>query len=213
MSGHRPLAKTLRCFLKDQRFMDKVQLVKLPFCRLPSTQYQEVKEHISDILSQNVIRSSASIYASPIVVVRKKDSTLPRVEESFPMVQHYSVWIQSGKCGIRRRPQDHVHHTIWSILLDTMGMDTSNLLIAGDFNMHMDEGSNTDTKHFLAFLKAADLTQHVEENTVGHTIYLLISRSADTFLGNMSGRSSLVRPLGGSLHATKRAIENDELDL
>ena len=65
-------------------------------------------------------------------------------------------------------------------------MDTSNLLIAGEFNMHIDEGSNTDTKYFLAILKAADLTQHVKERT--HTAGLtidLISRSTDTFLGNI----------------------------
>ena len=57
------------------------------------------------------------------------------------------------------------------------------MLIAGDFNMHMDEGSN----HFWAILKAADLTQHVEErtHTAGHTVDLLTSRSADTFLENI----------------------------
>ena len=51
--------------------------------------------------------------------------------------------------------------------------------------MHMDEGSNTDTKHFLVILKAADLKQHVEErtHTAGHTTDLLISRTADTFWG------------------------------
>ena len=68
-----------------------------------------------------------------------------------------------------------------------MAMDTSNLWIAGDFNMHMDEGSQNDTKHFLAILKAADLTQHVEErrHTAGRTIDLLTTRSADTFLANI----------------------------
>ena len=77
--------------------------VKLPFRRLPPAQYQEVKEHIRELLSRNVIRPSTSPYASPIVIVRRKDGNirlcvdyrrlnvktrrdafpLPRVEESF----------------------------------------------------------------------------------------------------------------------------------
>ena len=60
-------------------------------------------------------------------------------------------------------------------------MDTSNMLIAGDFNLHMDNELNNDTKRFVDILEAADLTRHVEDPThaAGHTIYLFITRSSD----------------------------------
>ena len=77
--------------------------VRQPFRRIPPTQYQEVKEHIKDLLNRGVIRESHSAWASPIVLVRKKDDSLrmcvdyrllnakthrdafplPRIDESF----------------------------------------------------------------------------------------------------------------------------------
>ena len=50
--------------------------VRQPFRRIPPTQYQEVKEHIKDLLNRGVIRESHSARASPIVLVRKKDDSL-----------------------------------------------------------------------------------------------------------------------------------------
>ena len=41
--------------------------------------------------------------------------------------------------------------------MDSMAMDTSNLLVAGDFNFHMDDESNNDTRRFLDLLKAGTL--------------------------------------------------------
>ena len=72
-------------------------------------------------------------------------------------------------------------------LMDTVGMDMSNMLIAGDFNLYMDNESNNDTKHFVDILKAADLTQQVEDpiHAAGHTIDLLITRSFCEFLKNI----------------------------
>ena len=77
--------------------------VNLPYRRISPTQFQEVKQHIRDLLHRNIIRESTSAYASPIVLVRKKNGDLrlcvdyrklnaktikdayplPRVEESF----------------------------------------------------------------------------------------------------------------------------------
>ena len=71
--------------------------------RIPPSQYEEVKSHIKKLLEQKVIRESSSPYASPLVVVRKKDGSirlcvdyrrlnaktrkdaypLPRIEESL----------------------------------------------------------------------------------------------------------------------------------
>lgn len=44
--------------------------------RIPPTQYQEVREHIAQLLKKGVIRESTSAYASPIVLVRKTDNGL-----------------------------------------------------------------------------------------------------------------------------------------
>ena len=77
--------------------------VRQPFRRIPPTQYQEVKEHISGLLSRGIIKESHSAWAAPIVLVRKKDGSLrmcvdyrllnakthrdafplPRIDESF----------------------------------------------------------------------------------------------------------------------------------
>ena len=74
-----------------------------PYRRIPPTQYEEVKNHIIKLIENKIIRESTSSYASPIVLVRKKDNSLrmcvdyrklncktykdayplPRVEESY----------------------------------------------------------------------------------------------------------------------------------
>lgn len=44
--------------------------------RIPPSEYEAVKAHINQLLEAQVIRESSSPYASPIVLVRKKDSSL-----------------------------------------------------------------------------------------------------------------------------------------
>lgn len=41
-------------------------LVSQPYRRIPPNQYQEVREHISELLKKGVIQESASSYASPV---------------------------------------------------------------------------------------------------------------------------------------------------
>ena len=75
--------------------------------RIPPNQYQEVQQHLQDLLEKGVIRPSESNYASPIVLVRKKSGDLrmcvdyrklnqktkrdqyplPRIEESLEALQ------------------------------------------------------------------------------------------------------------------------------
>ena len=50
--------------------------VTQPHLRVPPTQYQEVKDHIHKLLDNGIIRESHSPYASPVVLVRKKDGSL-----------------------------------------------------------------------------------------------------------------------------------------
>ncbi|XP_039660752.1 uncharacterized protein LOC120561648 [Perca fluviatilis] len=50
--------------------------VRQRYRRIPPSDYEVVKEHINQLLSSQVIRESSSPYASPIVLVRKKDGSL-----------------------------------------------------------------------------------------------------------------------------------------
>ena len=52
------------------------QPIKVPHRRIPPYQMEEVRQHISKLLKQNVIRRSTSPYAAPVVLVRKKDGSL-----------------------------------------------------------------------------------------------------------------------------------------
>ena len=50
--------------------------VRQRYRRIPPSEYELVKDHISQLLSAQVIRESSSPYASPIVLVKKKDDSL-----------------------------------------------------------------------------------------------------------------------------------------
>lgn len=50
--------------------------VRQRYRRLPPSEYEAVKTHINQLLESQVIRESCSPYASPIVLVRKKDGSL-----------------------------------------------------------------------------------------------------------------------------------------
>ena len=57
------------------RVIDETPVNK-PYRRIPPSQIVEVREHIEALLKSGVITESQSWYASPVVVVRKKDGTL-----------------------------------------------------------------------------------------------------------------------------------------
>lgn len=50
--------------------------VRQRYRRITPSEYEVVKEHINQLLSSQVIRESSSPYASPIVLVRKKDGSI-----------------------------------------------------------------------------------------------------------------------------------------
>lgn len=50
--------------------------VRQRYRRIPPSDYEEVRAHIRQLLDSQVIRESCSLYASPIVLVRKKDGSL-----------------------------------------------------------------------------------------------------------------------------------------
>ena len=50
--------------------------IKDRYCRIPPHQYEEVQKHLKEMLDIRAIRRSNSPWASPVVLVRKKDGTL-----------------------------------------------------------------------------------------------------------------------------------------
>uniref|UniRef100_A0A671U0X9 Gypsy retrotransposon integrase-like protein 1 n=1 Tax=Sparus aurata TaxID=8175 RepID=A0A671U0X9_SPAAU len=59
----------------DIPLLDSVP-IRQRYRRIPPSDYDEVRAHIRQLLDSQVIRESCSPYASPIVLVRKKDGTL-----------------------------------------------------------------------------------------------------------------------------------------
>ena len=49
---------------------------KQPYRRIPPGMYEEVRQHIREMLDAGVIRESESPYSSNIVLIRKKDNSL-----------------------------------------------------------------------------------------------------------------------------------------
>lgn len=50
--------------------------IRQRYRRIPPSEYEEVKQHINQLLAAQVIRKSSSPYASPIVLLRKKYGSL-----------------------------------------------------------------------------------------------------------------------------------------
>ena len=46
------------------------------YCQIPPHEFDEVQSHLQDMLKVGAIRKSVSLWASPVVLVRKKDSSL-----------------------------------------------------------------------------------------------------------------------------------------
>ena len=65
--------------------------------------------------------------------------------------------------------------------VDFVNSLNSKLIIAGDFNLHVDVPTKSDVSHFLTTVLSASLTQHVIGLThdLGHTLDLVISRESD----------------------------------
>ena len=63
-------------------------------------------------------------------------------------------------------------------LLELMSQHERPLLIAGDFNFHLDDTTNCDTIKFMDILDSANLSQHVLGPThrKGHTLDLIITQ-------------------------------------
>ena len=66
-------------------------------------------------------------------------------------------------------------------------MTTEPLLVAGDFNIHVDIPDNSDSVNFIDLLDSMGLVQHVKSPTHqhGHTLDLLITREHDSLVQDL----------------------------
>ena len=73
-------------------------------------------------------------------------------------------------------------------MLHGLVLDRSNLLIVGDFNAHVNDTGDAEARWFLGCLTSYSMMQHVTFPTHvhGHTPDLLISRSTETVVSNVS---------------------------
>ncbi len=74
---------------------------------------------------------------------------------------------------------DHLDETVYS---------GGNLIVLGDFNFHVDDSSNLDATKFTDLIESYNIVQHVSVSThmKGHTLDLLMSRSDEACISNLS---------------------------
>ena len=108
----------------------------------------------------------------------------------FKSFEHINLNVVSGKLNTRliviyRPPPSKKNKLTTSMfftefhdLLELMSQHEQPLLIAGDFNFHLDDTTNCDTIKFMDILDSANLSQHVLGSThrKGHTLDLIITQ-------------------------------------
>src|SRR5271155_5102023 len=75
-----------------------------------------------------------------------------------------------------------------SSLLENLASSNSEVLITGDFNIHVDILSDPFSKSFSNLLETFDLKQHITFSTHdrGHTLDLLITRKNSTIIPDIN---------------------------
>ena len=71
--------------------------------------------------------------------------------------------------------------------VETILLSNEELLILGDFNIHIDVAGDSDANKLSDFFESVGLQQHVEQHThvQGHTLDLVISRRSDNIIEDL----------------------------
>ena len=137
------------------------------------------------------------------VAVLCKSTFQTHVSDSHPRTKSFestNILISSGSCSVRLiviyrpdRSKRNPHSfgdflTEFTEMLHGLVLDRSNLLIVGDFNVHVNDTGDVEARRFLDCLTSYSMVQHVTFPTHvhGHTLDLLISRSTETIVSNVS---------------------------
>ncbi len=76
----------------------------------------------------------------------------------------------------------------FSTLMSNRIEQPGDLLLCGDFNLHLDDHSDPNVEQFMQLLDSYDLIQHMQGQTQrsGHTLDLIITRSSESVLVEIS---------------------------
>ncbi len=109
----------------------------------------------------------------------------------FPSFEHIDFTISTGKTHVRiilvYRPPPSAKNKLtpkaflddFTLLLEELAVYPSDFIIMGDFNIHIDNMSDSLSSHFCDILDSMGLRQHVTGPThsAGHTLDLVITRA------------------------------------
>jgi len=81
----------------------------------------------------------------------------------------------------------------FATLIDELSSISDEVIIAGDYSIHWDKPTETETKHLVELLHSANMVQHVKERThiSGQIIDLVVTREGQNILGNLQASSIL----------------------
>ena len=130
----------------------------------------------------------AILYRSGLIVTRSNLA----VAETF---ESLSVCVSSGACSTRivvlyRPPSTSTTNFLVELasLLDTLVLYPTSLLLAGDFNFHVNSSTSIDSAALRDLLISYDLEQHVQTPThkAGHILDLVITRSSEEIISDVT---------------------------
>ena len=138
-----------------------------------------------------------------VAVVYRKSLHLKQnpTYDEFKSFEHMDLTVKSASKSLRiiviYRPPPSKNNNLtestffseFSTLLEELVpySGSGSVLIAGDFNFHVNDSSNASAKKFLNLLTSFDYRNHVLTAThkKGHTLDLLLTRSDDKFVSNI----------------------------
>lgn len=188
-----------------------------------------------------VFQQSRSSRGGGVCAILRKGYSVKRNTTSvFKSFEHLDLRVESGFTHLRiivvYRPPPSKKNKLsasqffdeFSTFLETVSIPTHNLIIAGDFNFHLDAISrNSDASAFADLLSSFGLIQHVQDPTHerGHLLDLIITKSAGGLVikpnvtfglpsdhALISCRVTLPRPRPTRVLVTRRKLRSINLD-
>ena len=130
-------------------------------------------------------------------LVYRNSLTVKKIDAGEKTSFEFSEWtVQSASHNLRiiviyRPPYSNEHRVAMSTFfaefadyVETILSSNEQLLILGDFNIHIDVAGDSDANKLSDFFESVGLQQHVEQYThvQGHTLDLVISRRSDNII-------------------------------
>ena len=114
-----------------------------------------------------------------------------RTNSDFTSFEHINMLMRYSSTDLRivivyRTSQAALFFDEFATFLECLSITSTPLLIAGDFNFHVDVNHDLNARRFLDLLNTFNLKQHIYTAThrSGHTLDLIITRADDKFVSN-----------------------------